>query len=56
MSKTKRKLTLRPKQKKTWSQWATEKHASFVDDQMKSIFSDESRICIGEYDDAGAIV
>lgn len=29
LNKTKRKLTLRPKQKKTWSQWATEKHASF---------------------------
>uniref|UniRef100_A0A4W6BIB5 Transposase Tc1-like domain-containing protein n=1 Tax=Lates calcarifer TaxID=8187 RepID=A0A4W6BIB5_LATCA len=45
--KAKRKPSLTPKQKKTRLQWAKEKQLWTVDDWMKVIFSDESRICIG---------
>uniref|UniRef100_A0A3Q3AU23 Tc1-like transposase DDE domain-containing protein n=1 Tax=Kryptolebias marmoratus TaxID=37003 RepID=A0A3Q3AU23_KRYMA len=44
-SKAKRKL-----------QWAKERQSWTVDDWMKVIFSNESRICIGQGDDAGTFV
>ncbi|CAJ0966607.1 unnamed protein product [Ranitomeya imitator] len=54
--KAKRKPSLTPKQKKTRLQWATEKQSWTVDDWMKVLFSDESRICIGRGADAGTFV
>ncbi len=54
--KAKRKPSVTPKQKKTRLQWAKEKQSWTVDDWMKVIFSDESRICIGQGDDAGTFV
>ncbi|CAJ0964526.1 unnamed protein product [Ranitomeya imitator] len=54
--KVKRKPSLTPKQKKTRLQWAKEKQSWTVDDWMKVLFSDESRICIGQGDDAGTFV
>uniref|UniRef100_A0A3B3QDG3 Transposase Tc1-like domain-containing protein n=1 Tax=Paramormyrops kingsleyae TaxID=1676925 RepID=A0A3B3QDG3_9TELE len=54
--KAKRKPSLIPKQKKTRLQWDEEKQSWTVDDWMKVVFSDESRICIGQGDDAGTFV
>lgn len=54
--KAKRKPSLTPKQKRTRLQWAKDRRAWTVDDWMKVIFSDESRICIGQGDDAGTFV
>ncbi len=54
--KIKQKPALTPKPKKTWLQWAKEKQLWSVHDWMKAIFSDESRICIGQGDDAGTFV
>uniref|UniRef100_A0A3B1IMH6 Transposase Tc1-like domain-containing protein n=1 Tax=Astyanax mexicanus TaxID=7994 RepID=A0A3B1IMH6_ASTMX len=46
--KAKRKPSLTPKHKRTRLQWAKERQSWTVDDWMKVIFSDESRICIGQ--------
>lgn len=54
--KAKRKPSLTSKQKKTRFQWAKERQSWTVDDWMRVIFSDESRICIGQGDDAGTFV
>ncbi|CAJ0951568.1 unnamed protein product [Ranitomeya imitator] len=54
--KAKRKPSLTPKQKKTRLQWAKEKQWWTVDDWMNVVFSDESRICIGQGDDDGTFV
>uniref|UniRef100_A0A3B1JB81 Transposase Tc1-like domain-containing protein n=1 Tax=Astyanax mexicanus TaxID=7994 RepID=A0A3B1JB81_ASTMX len=54
--KAKRKPSLTPKHKRTRLQWAKERQSWTVDDWMKVIFSDESRICIGQGDDAGTFV
>uniref|UniRef100_A0AAR2K6C9 Transposase Tc1-like domain-containing protein n=1 Tax=Pygocentrus nattereri TaxID=42514 RepID=A0AAR2K6C9_PYGNA len=54
--KAKRKPSLTPKQKRTRLQWAKERQSWTVDDWMKVIFSDESRICIGQGDDAETFV
>ena len=55
--KAQRKPTLaQPKRKKTRLQRAKGKQSWSVDDWMKVIFSDESRICIGQWDDAGAFI
>uniref|UniRef100_A0A3B3QGW8 Transposase Tc1-like domain-containing protein n=1 Tax=Paramormyrops kingsleyae TaxID=1676925 RepID=A0A3B3QGW8_9TELE len=54
--KAKHKPSLTPKQEKTRLQWAKEKQSWTVDDWMKVVFSDESRICIGQGDDAGMFV
>uniref|UniRef100_A0A3B5PUG8 Transposase Tc1-like domain-containing protein n=1 Tax=Xiphophorus maculatus TaxID=8083 RepID=A0A3B5PUG8_XIPMA len=51
--KAKRKPALTPKHKRTRLQWAKERQSWTVDDWMKVVFSDESRICIGQGDDAG---
>uniref|UniRef100_A0A3Q3AY27 Tc1-like transposase DDE domain-containing protein n=1 Tax=Kryptolebias marmoratus TaxID=37003 RepID=A0A3Q3AY27_KRYMA len=53
---SKRKPALTPKHKRTRLQWAKERQSWTVDDWMKVIFSDESRICIGQGDDAGTFV
>uniref|UniRef100_A0A3B5B7H8 Transposase Tc1-like domain-containing protein n=1 Tax=Stegastes partitus TaxID=144197 RepID=A0A3B5B7H8_9TELE len=50
--KAKQKPSITPKQKKIRLQWAKEYQSWSVDDWMKVIFSDESRICIGQDDDA----
>uniref|UniRef100_A0A3B5PQB0 Transposase Tc1-like domain-containing protein n=1 Tax=Xiphophorus maculatus TaxID=8083 RepID=A0A3B5PQB0_XIPMA len=52
--KAKRKPALTPKHKRTRLQWAKERQSWTVDDWMKVVFSDESRICIGQGDDQGA--
>uniref|UniRef100_A0A3B5QLJ4 Transposase Tc1-like domain-containing protein n=1 Tax=Xiphophorus maculatus TaxID=8083 RepID=A0A3B5QLJ4_XIPMA len=49
--KAKRKPALTPKHKRTRLQWAKERQSWTVDDWMKVVFSDESRICIGQGDD-----
>uniref|UniRef100_A0A3B5QWB7 Tc1-like transposase DDE domain-containing protein n=1 Tax=Xiphophorus maculatus TaxID=8083 RepID=A0A3B5QWB7_XIPMA len=54
--KAKRKPALTPKHKRTRLQWAKERQSWTVDDWMKVVFSDESRICIGQGDDAGTFV
>lgn len=54
--KAKRKPSLTLKQKRTRLQWAKERQSWTVNDWMKVIFSDESRICIGQGDDAGTFV
>uniref|UniRef100_A0A3B1K6C0 Tc1-like transposase DDE domain-containing protein n=1 Tax=Astyanax mexicanus TaxID=7994 RepID=A0A3B1K6C0_ASTMX len=54
--KAKRKPSLTPKHKRTRLQWAKERQSWTVDDWMKVIFSDESRICIGQGDHAGTFV
>uniref|UniRef100_A0A3B5QUP0 Transposase Tc1-like domain-containing protein n=1 Tax=Xiphophorus maculatus TaxID=8083 RepID=A0A3B5QUP0_XIPMA len=46
--KAKRKPALTPKHKRTRLQWAKERQSWTVDDWMKVVFSDESRICIGQ--------
>uniref|UniRef100_A0A3B5QR73 Transposase Tc1-like domain-containing protein n=1 Tax=Xiphophorus maculatus TaxID=8083 RepID=A0A3B5QR73_XIPMA len=50
--KAKRKPALTPKHKRTRLQWAKERQSWTVDDWMKVVFSDESRICIGQGDDS----
>uniref|UniRef100_A0A3B5PS90 Transposase Tc1-like domain-containing protein n=1 Tax=Xiphophorus maculatus TaxID=8083 RepID=A0A3B5PS90_XIPMA len=54
--KAKRKPALTPKHKRTRLQWAKERQSWTVDDWMKVVFSDESRICIGQGDDAGTFL
>uniref|UniRef100_A0A3B5QEL9 Transposase Tc1-like domain-containing protein n=1 Tax=Xiphophorus maculatus TaxID=8083 RepID=A0A3B5QEL9_XIPMA len=54
--KAKRKPALTPKHKRTRLQWAKERQSWTVDDWMKVVFSDESRICIGQGDDAVTFV
>lgn len=54
--KAKRKPALTSKQKRARVRWAKEKQSWTVDDWMKVIFSDETRICIGHGDDAETFV
>lgn len=50
------KTTLKPGQKKKRLQWVTKKHLWRVDDWMKIIFNDESRIYIDQGKDTGTFV
>lgn len=54
--KAKRKPGLTPAHKKKRLHWAKNKCAWTVEDWEKVIFSDESRICVGQGDDAGIFV